>query len=249
MADGEREDDKVVDPPEPEEEIEDAEGDEPEGEPEGDDADHGDPGDTDPEPQQSRGSRRIQEKAREAREQRERAEAAERRAIEAEARAQANADQQRQAAEQREAAEEREALSSMSDEQRAVYQLAKGHKKLDNQLARLASQSQDADDRASFSDYINSDDGKRFAKYRSEVDQLVRQARNQGQFVSRELVLNQLIARDVRKGKSVEVQREAGRKRVEAARGRSTSTRSDAGGGSTKKLNHVARMEKGDFAI
>lgn len=226
------------------------EGDEPEGdEPEGEDADHGDPGDEDQQPQQSRGSRRIQEQARINREIRERAEAAERRAADAEARAAAREDVERRAAEQREAAEEREALASMSEEQKAVYQLAKGHRKLDQQLAALGTQSRDADDRAAFSDYINSDEGKRFSKYRGEVDQLVRQARAAGQFVSREIVLNQLIARDVRNGKSVDTQRAAAKKRVDNARGRTTSQRSDAGGGGNKKLNHVQRMEKADIAI
>lgn len=213
-----------------------------------DEPDHADPGDEDPEPQrQSRGSERIRRQAELNRQERERAEAAERRAAEAERRAIAAEAAAAARENARTDAEERAAMDAMSNDERTTYLMAKELKALKQTVGSTQLIGADARDSAKFSSYLARN--PRFEKYADRVEQIVGDAIGKGQFISRDLVLNQLIATDVRNGKTNDVQRTAAKKRVENARGRTTTTRSDAGRRSGGKESHVARMEREDILI
>lgn len=241
-----------IDPPE-HQESEDGEdpSDDPAGEEPEDDGHDEDPdAGEEPEPrrEQSRGSERIRNQAKLNREEREARERAERRAEEAERRAQ---EAERRASDTRsreEAEEERQALAAMSDQERNTYMLAKQVRGLQGQQNAAALLNQDTRDANRFASYIARE--PRFTKYADEVDRIANEAISRGQFVARDLILNQLIAADVRKnGNNVTKQRKEAKQRIDNERGRSGSARSDAGSRGGSRLTLAQRMERDDPAI
>lgn len=227
-------------PPENEDEPDDA----------ADDADHGDEDDAPPQ-RQSRGSERIRRQAElnrqereRAEQERERAEAAERRAEEAERRAAAAeaAAQERERA--RSEAEERAAMEAMSEEQRATYLVAKNQKRLEGQFQQLARSQQDGTDRVGFNAILQAN--PQFKKYQAEVERMAREVANAGGFLSREVILDTLIGRDLRNGSAGKKQREEGRERIQEARGKvpNRSQRSNVADRGGKKLTLAQRMER-----
>lgn len=219
--------------------------------PQGEDDDQQDDQPDDAEPQrQSRGSERIRKKANEAREAADRAAAAERRAEEAERRA---AEAERRVTERTQAevdAEERAAMAAMSDAERTQYLLAKELKGVKSTLGGVQLANAYGRDASSFDRFIARN--PRYEKYCDRVEQVVGQAERQGQFLSRHLVFKQLLADDVLNGKANnDQQRRDAKRRVDNARGRGSSARSDAGPRerTSGKGTHVARMERDDPVI
>lgn len=227
----------------------------------GDDPDNADDGDTDPEPdadasdptqgrpeQQSRGSERIRRQQEANRAERERADRLERELAELRGRSfaqdQARSDEQRR----RDEAEERAALEAMSESERNLYQVAKQNRGLQQNFTQLQRQMQDSTDANKFSAFLARE--PRFSKYADRVEQLANEAARNGQFLARDLILNQLIAQDVRNGKqATQRQKDEARDRVNRARGNSGAARSNVSGSSRGGKSHVQRMEDADFAI
>lgn len=245
--------DDEKDPPEDQDDqtAADATDDDDHGDDQNDDADDQsdqDPGDEDPEPQrqQARGSDRIRNQARLNREDREARAAAEARANDAERRAaaaEAAASARTQAAAD---AEERAVMDAMSDGERTTYLLAKQVKQLNGGLADMRLQTQHDNDRADFRALLAAN--PRFEKYRDKVEDMVRQVRQSGGFLAREVILDTLIGRDVRTNKNTDKQRKDAKDRVDAARGNTRTQRSDTRG-NPKRGTHRERMEREDPLI
>lgn len=166
----------------------------------------------------------------------------------ARATAQANAEMQRQADTER---QEREALAAMTDEQKATYLLAKETAAVKSNQARTEVLLRSSSDQHAFSRVLTRK--PQFAKYEQEVENRHQAMLAQGQFVSRELVLQHLIGERALKNENAQAQRQNAQRRVQGQRNVSTGRggRGDAGGaqGGNARPSVVQRAEREDWAI
>jgi hypothetical protein len=143
---------------------------------------------------------------------------------------------------------EREALAAMTDDQKAIYQLAKQTKTAQDGITQMRAMTQSASDQSKFDRLLTRK--PQFEKYADEVDRRHQTALNGGAFVPREAILAHLIGEQTLKSERVQGQKDAAQRRVRDARGNTgRAARGDSTGRANTGKSIVQRAEEADWAI
>jgi hypothetical protein len=153
-------------------------------------------------------------------------------------------DEKRQADE----AKENDLLARMTEEQQVQYQMAKKLVGIENQLKSNNFAAQDATDRAEAQRVLEQ---PRFKKFAGEVERGYRELTAKGVQISRLAVLDYLVGKSIREGgtKAATKQRSDGQRRIESARGKPGTGRSNVGAGASRNASVVRRAESEDWQI
>lgn len=161
--------------------------------------------------------------------------------------AEATTKAQRQAEAER---EEREAMASMTDEQRATYQLAKETQRLKNGESQTHLLLRSTGDQNSFGRLMTRK--PQFQKYEDEVERRHQDVLSRGGFTAREVILAHLIGEKTLKSEAGGQQSQAAARRLASQRsGASRSGRGDGGGGQggNQRGSVVERAERDNWSI